>query len=82
MNWEPSDRFDEWPGCRACVHYARARCIAYPHGIPLSILSGEVDHMVPRPGQVGQTVFELVEWQTWRRTGQRIPDQAAMEQHA
>jgi hypothetical protein len=32
-------------------------CAAYPDRIPLAIASGEVDHLVVRPGQVGDTVF-------------------------
>jgi hypothetical protein len=36
-------------------------CAAYSDRIPLAIASGEVDHLVVRPGQVGETVFELVE---------------------
>ena len=51
-----------WGGCRACRHLqSGTRCIAFPDRIPLVIFSGEVDHLVPRPGQVGNTVFELAE---------------------
>jgi hypothetical protein len=32
--------------------------VAYPTQIPIPIASGEVDHLVVRPGQVGDTVFE------------------------
>jgi len=73
-SWKPSDRFDEWQGCLGCAHYrlgGRPACVAYPERIPLPILSGEVDHMVPRPGQVGDTVFEPMDLELWRRTGQR-----------
>jgi hypothetical protein len=77
MNWDPSERFDEFGSCRACVHFTPVRCPAYPRGIPPLILSGEVDHMVPRPGQQGDTVFEPMDWETWRRTGQRIPARVA-----
>jgi hypothetical protein len=73
MTWEPSERFGEWQGCRGCAHYRQARCVAYPERIPLVILSGEVDHMVPRPGQVGDTVFEPMDWEVFRATGQRVP---------
>jgi hypothetical protein len=73
MNWEPSEQFDEWQGCIGCGHYRRARCIAYPNAIPLIILSGEVDHMVPRPGQVGEMVFEPMDWDIFLATGQRVP---------
>lgn len=73
MNWERSERFDEWQGCLGCAHYRRGKCIAYPVRIPLDILSGQVDHMVKRPGQVGDTVFEPMDFEHWRRTGERIP---------
>jgi len=33
-------------------------CAAYPLRIPIVIASGEMDHLVVRPGQVGDTVFE------------------------
>lgn len=72
-NWEPSERYDEWEGCLGCVHFRHAKCAAYPERIPLVILSGEVDHMVPRPRQVGTIVFEPIDVETWRRTGQRVP---------
>ena len=77
MNWKPSARFDEWQGCRACIHFDRVRCAAYPTAIPLQILSGEVDHMVPRPGQVGDIVFEPIDVEEWVRTGRRVPAPSA-----
>lgn len=53
----PMDR--RWGGCLRCVHFRRDdTCIAYPRQIPIPIASGEVDHLVVRPGQVGDTVFE------------------------
>ena len=73
MSWEPSERFEEWEGCLGCAHYHHAKCAAYPMGIPLPILSGEVDHMIPRPGQVGDTIFEPMDVEVWRRTGHRVP---------
>jgi hypothetical protein len=81
MNWEPSDRFDEWQGCRACIHYDHGRCVAYPTRIPLLILSGEVDHMVPRPGQIGTTIFEPIDFQRWVESGERVPARAAAAEH-
>ena len=50
-----SARYDEWPGCVKCRHLNRrtCRCAADPDRIPLPIASGEVDHMVPRPGDHG-----------------------------
>ena len=76
-DWEPSERFDEWPGCRACLYFDRVRCAAYPNRIPLMILSGEIDHLVPRPGQVGDIVFEEMDFELWRTTRQRVPLRAA-----
>ena len=73
MDWERSERFEEWKGCRMCVHWRAARCVAYPKAIPLIILSGEVDHLVPRPGQAGATVYEPIDLQVWRETGERVP---------
>jgi len=72
-DWERSEHFDEWPGCRGCVYYDRARCVAYPDRIPLIILSGEVDHFVPRPGQVGETVFTPLDLEVWHATRERVP---------
>ena len=77
MNWERSERFDEWEGCRGCAHYRRGRCVAYPNGIPLIIFSGQVDHMVPRPGQVGDTVFEPMDWDVFSATRERVPARGA-----
>lgn len=72
-DWEPSDRFEEWQGCIGCAHYRYAKCVAYPKAIPLLILSGQVDHMVKRPGQIGDTVFEPMDFEHFRRTRERIP---------
>jgi hypothetical protein len=59
-NWERSIPRDvSWGGCRRCRHDRRdGTCVAYPKQIPIMIASGEVDHLVIRPGQVGDTVFE------------------------
>ena len=73
MNWERSDQFDEWQGCLGCAHYRYGTCIAYPVRIPLDILSGQVDHMVKRPEQVGETVFEPMDYEHFVHTGERIP---------
>jgi hypothetical protein len=69
-DWERSEGAEDWPGCRGCVHYNRMRCVAYPDRIPLIIASGEVDHLVPRPGQVGETVFASLDLQHWLKTKQ------------
>ena len=77
MNWERSEQFEEWPGCFECAHYRHGRCAAYPERIPLTILSGEVDHLVPRPGQVDAILFEPMDREAFLATGKRVPAQAA-----
>ena len=72
-NWEPSEQFGEWQGCLGCAHYRYAKCVAYPKAIPLPVLSGEIDHMVVRPGQVGDTVFQPMDLEVFVRTRQRVP---------
>jgi hypothetical protein len=79
MNREPSAHAEQWGGCRLCVHWRGGRCAAYPERIPLPILSGQVDHLVKRPGQVGDVVFAPVDVETWQRTGQRIPARVTPE---
>jgi hypothetical protein len=76
VNWKPSNRFREWQGCLGCAHYRYSRCAAYPRGIPLPILSGEVDHMVKRPGQEGDTLFAPMDLEVFHRTGQRVSARA------
>ncbi len=54
-------RAQAWGGCRLCRHFRPDfTCAAFPQGIPIAIASGEVDHLVPRPGQVGDVLFALV----------------------
>jgi hypothetical protein len=48
----------------------------------LLIFSGEVDHVVPRPGQVDGILFEPMDIEHWVRTGERIPARAGAEQTA
>jgi hypothetical protein len=64
---------DDYPGCLGCGHYRAAKCIAFPKRIPLPILAGEMHHLVPRPGQVGQTVFTPLDLEIWRATRKRVP---------
>jgi hypothetical protein len=74
MNWEPSNQASEFGGCRFCVHYQQGgQCVAFPTRIPLPIIASDIDHMVPRPGQVGETVFEMMDFERWQRTGERRP---------
>jgi hypothetical protein len=46
------------------------------------IVGGEVDHMVPRPGQVGDTVFEPIDWAVYHSTRQRVPAKPAAAESA
>jgi hypothetical protein len=73
VNWERSERFEEFDGCRLCLHWRAGSCAAYPECIPLPILAGQVDHLVERPGQVGDVVFTPIDLEHWRATGERIP---------
>lgn len=73
MNWERSERFEEFDGCRLCLHWRGGKCAAYPERVPLPILSGQVDHLVERPGQVGGVLFEPIDVEHWRSTGERVP---------
>jgi hypothetical protein len=59
VNWKRSIPRDQlWGGCGACVHFRKdMTCVAFPHRIPIQIVSGEIDHLVVRPDQVGDIVF-------------------------
>lgn len=60
-NWVPSPDYDRWRGCLHCKHHTWQRgvfCAAYPDDPPWEILTGQVDHLVVRPEQVGDTVYE------------------------
>lgn len=76
MSWDPAPNASEFQGGIGCGHYRAGKCQAYPERIPLAIVSGEVDHMVKRPGQAGDTVFEPMDFDLWRRTRRRIPMRA------
>jgi hypothetical protein len=43
----------------------------------VQIASGEVDHLVPRPGQVGTVVFEPLDTEVFSREGRRVPMRVA-----
>ena len=64
---------DDYPGCLGCGHYRAAKCIAFPKRIPLPILDGQMHHLVPRPGQVGDTVFTPLDLEVWQKTRKRVP---------
>ena len=86
-NWDPSPNLDDYVGCLGCAHRRlgkRLHCAAYPEGIPFAIISGQVDHLVPRPGQVGDTVFEALDLQWWLKTKERrvlVPQPSAPASH-
>ncbi len=81
-DWEPSDKYDEWGGCFGCGHWRGATCIAYPKRIPMMIIDGQTDHMVPRPGQVGDIVYEPRDYDHWLRTGERRTAQEVAREKA
>lgn len=46
-------------GCQFCIHFQRnLTCAAFPNGIPMAIVSGQMAHDRPLEGQQNQTVFE------------------------
>ncbi len=61
-NWEHTiPRDQSWGACHLCQHFRPdMTCTAYPDRIPIMIASGDFDHLVVRPGQVGDAVFEVV----------------------
>ncbi|MBA2450792.1 MAG: hypothetical protein H0V51_22495 [Chloroflexi bacterium] len=73
MNWERSPDYGDFWGCRLCLQWRGNRRAAYPDRIPILIVSGEVDHLLPRPEQVGDVVFEPIDIDIWRETGRRVP---------
>ena len=61
-------------GCGRCQHLRRdMSCIAFPDRIPIVIASGKINHLVVRPGQVGDTVFApLTDKEARRREADRV----------
>ncbi|MDS3861224.1 hypothetical protein RIF25_10440 [Thermosynechococcaceae cyanobacterium BACA0444] len=49
-------------GCRVCRHFnLDGSCPAFaPRPIPLSIISGEIKHLTPLPGQANDIVYEHI----------------------
>lgn len=62
---------DDYPGCRGCAHWRDARCVAFPKRIPFMLISGQIHHLRPLPGQEGDTVFEPLAWEWWVKTRER-----------
>jgi hypothetical protein len=57
------------PGCGNCKHWQGGfHCRAYPNGIPWPIMSGEVSHMTPLPGD-GGVQYERVDFRVRPVTG-------------
>jgi hypothetical protein len=73
MNQDEEMAPPEYPGCLGCGYYRGGRCDAFPDRIPLAIISGELDHLTVRPGQVGTIVFTHLDFEVWKRTRQRVP---------
>lgn len=52
-----------WRGCSNCKHLvgnsANYSCTAFPDGIPMPFLSGDLAHTEVVEGQVGDTVWSL-----------------------
>jgi hypothetical protein len=65
----PSD----YPVCLGCGHYRAGRCAALPTHIPLPTRSGEMHHLVPRSGRVGETVDTDLDLEVFRTAVQRVP---------
>jgi len=48
-----------YEGCLFCKHFKiDGSCAAFPTGIPLVIISGELEHTRVVKGQTGETVYE------------------------
>lgn len=52
------ERVKQKTGCASCKHFRGISCAAFPRGIPSAILSGEVPHDTPYPGDNG-VMWEL-----------------------
>lgn len=62
----PSDKFMQEatltaPQCHQCAHWIKdtLTCLAFPEGIPTGILTNEVEHTQPVPGDHG-VMFTLL----------------------
>lgn len=56
---------DNFVSCLYCRQLKQegiiALCVAFPRGIPIAVVSGEVIHDKILEGQIGTTVFEPIE---------------------
>lgn len=54
---------NKWRGCSNCKHLesnqSNYSCAAFPKGVPMPFLSGDLPHTEVIDGQVGLTVWEL-----------------------
>lgn len=59
------NQMSEYKGCRGCRHYlGELDCSAFPEGIPLRILSGDIQHTEILPKQKNTIVYEIIEKNT------------------
>ena len=58
----------QYKGCRFCRHLdrnyfltGRPSCSAFPDGIPMMILDGQIEHTQPFPEQNNQIAYEPIQ---------------------
>lgn len=76
---------EPYVGCLNCRHLdwrGMTRCVAYPDGIPLPILSGDIEHDRPLPGDHGIQFEPLTREELRVREGRLsfdVPDETMAE---
>jgi hypothetical protein len=59
------NQMSEYRGCRGCRHYlVELTCSAFPEGIPLVIISGQIQHTEILPKQGNTIVYEPIKKST------------------
>jgi hypothetical protein len=59
------NKMSEYRGCRGCRHYlCELDCSVFPEGIPLIILSGEIQHTEVLAKQKNTIVYEAIKKST------------------
>ena len=63
----------EYTGCLGCEHqHIEGTCDAFPEGIPLSIVSGDVQHTKPLKRQKNKIIFEPITEKTKNKLRQEF----------